>query len=253
MAARDPRAAGLPPLVGPAAVSEGLCINPYTRSAFVVDMGGVSSAPPAAASSFSPQFLACQMAARDHLVPVRHWILMAIHVQEGRSDAAVATAFGRATPTLNVAPTTTHETGRFRAVLWARADVPNAGTPERNAIPGFALLDGAQPGVWWSGVAYMTLYCNHTEEPVIKRSFLEATLHAISWERVAGVNQLSLRRVEAGGREWATVPFCAACAVRLTDRPKRCARCCRVFYCGAACQHAHWRAHKKLCRAFVPL
>ncbi len=74
-------------------------------------------------------------------------------------------------------------------------------------------------------------------------------------ERVAGVAQLSRLRLtlDLSGRPVTsyTVPSCAACAVRLNEHPKRCKACVRVYYCGPACQLAHWNEHKALCRVAV--
>jgi tetratricopeptide (TPR) repeat protein len=41
---------------------------------------------------------------------------------------------------------------------------------------------------------------------------------------------------------------CAACGKEL-DKPKFCARCKKVAYCGAECQKAHWKTHKNECAA----
>ena len=40
--------------------------------------------------------------------------------------------------------------------------------------------------------------------------------------------------------------MCAGCGERAAGL-KLCARCRGVQYCGAECQRAHWRAHKKTC------
>jgi radical SAM protein with 4Fe4S-binding SPASM domain len=49
-------------------------------------------------------------------------------------------------------------------------------------------------------------------------------------------------------------PACANCGKTRrwdkADKPlSKCARCKAVAYCGAACQKAHWKAHKAACRA----
>ena len=49
-------------------------------------------------------------------------------------------------------------------------------------------------------------------------------------------------------------PACANCGKTRrwdkVDKPlSKCARCKSVAYCGAACQKAHWKAHKAACRA----
>jgi predicted Zn-ribbon and HTH transcriptional regulator len=49
-------------------------------------------------------------------------------------------------------------------------------------------------------------------------------------------------------------PACANCGKTRrwdkADKPlSKCARCKSVAYCGAACQKAHWKAHKAACRA----
>ena len=43
---------------------------------------------------------------------------------------------------------------------------------------------------------------------------------------------------------------CAACGVAARSGAplKRCARCLDAWYCGAECQHRHWRVHKLACR-----
>ena len=41
---------------------------------------------------------------------------------------------------------------------------------------------------------------------------------------------------------------CASCG-KPTDGTQRCGACRAAFYCGAACQRLHWRAHKPLCAA----
>jgi hypothetical protein len=44
--------------------------------------------------------------------------------------------------------------------------------------------------------------------------------------------------------------MCAGCGAKQTDaesRFKTCARCETTFYCSAACQKQHWKAHKKVC------
>lgn len=51
------------------------------------------------------------------------------------------------------------------------------------------------------------------------------------------------------GRE---VPRCAGCrsisAADQDDKLKQCAGCTQVWYCGSACQRAHWKTHKVACR-----
>ena len=49
-------------------------------------------------------------------------------------------------------------------------------------------------------------------------------------------------------------PACANCGKTRrwdkADKPlSKCSRCWSVAYCGAACQKAHWKAHKAACRA----
>lgn len=43
--------------------------------------------------------------------------------------------------------------------------------------------------------------------------------------------------------------FCAACRKHASSN--RCARCRRVFYCGRACQKAHWKGYKAVCEEVV--
>jgi hypothetical protein len=40
--------------------------------------------------------------------------------------------------------------------------------------------------------------------------------------------------------------FCAACRKHASST--RCARCRAVYYCGRACQKAHWKGHKAGCQ-----
>ncbi len=46
----------------------------------------------------------------------------------------------------------------------------------------------------------------------------------------------------------ASVLKCALCG-REDGKLSKCSRCERERYCGAACQRAHWKAHKKVCVA----
>ena len=73
---------------------------------------------------------------------------------------------------------------------------------------------------------------------------------AVSWTRLPGVPQLSRMRLTFGDEETSstTVPACAECGEYINAHPKRCAACQRVYYCGAACQRAHWPTHKAFCR-----
>jgi hypothetical protein len=222
---------------------EALCINPYTRTATVVQL----SAPAAAAAPDAPY----RIAARANCVPDQHWPLFAALVHTGRTDA-YAHGFFQQTLILGVRQAYTHV--EHRGVLWLRADVPDAGTPERDEVPGFALLDGAHPGVWWAGCAFLALYERHGTQPVAGRGFLETTARAaVSWARVPEVEQLTRVRITAA-TEGApvlceTVPSCARCGLKLDERPKRCGACQRVYYCTKGCQKAHWRLHKALCDA----
>jgi hypothetical protein len=43
---------------------------------------------------------------------------------------------------------------------------------------------------------------------------------------------------------------CSGCGAEdAQERFKKCARCMVARYCGAECQRAHWKAHKKTCVA----
>ena len=42
------------------------------------------------------------------------------------------------------------------------------------------------------------------------------------------------------------IPACSSCGA---DALLRCSRCLGAFYCDAACQRAHWAAHKQPCAA----
>jgi len=44
-----------------------------------------------------------------------------------------------------------------------------------------------------------------------------------------------------------TGPTCAACGTSKPGEMKRCSRCRNEWYCGRACQVAHWKKHQKLC------
>ena len=222
-----------------------LRIDPYTRTATVVRL---PATPPGVEA---PGALYRYAADANH-VPRQHWRVLAPLVHAGRTDNYVISA--GTTMDLGVRQVYTHT--EHRGMLWTRDDTTPAGTPERDAIPGFVLLDSAQPGVYWNGCAYLVLYRRDGLQTIDNLAFLEVTARAaVGWERVPGVAQLSrmILTLDQPGRPVTsyTVPSCAACGVRVDEHPRRCAACQRVYYCGRACQLAHWREHRALCRAAV--
>jgi hypothetical protein len=229
-----------------AATFPALRIDPYTRTATVVRL---PATPPGAGA---PGAMYRYAADANHMPP-RHWPLLAPLVHAGRTDGYV---FSAESSTLDLGVRQVYTHTEHRGMLWTRDDTPTAGTPERDAIPGFVLLDSAQPGVYWSGCAYLVLYRRGGVQTIDNPAFLEVTARAaVGWERVPGVAQLSRMVLtwDHPGRPVTsyTVPTCVACGVRVDEHPQRCAACQRVYYCGRACQLAHWRAHKALCRAAV--
>jgi hypothetical protein len=221
-----------------------LRIDPYARTATLVRLPATTPGAGAPGAMYG-------YAADGNNVPPRHWPLLAPLVHAGRTDGY---AFANS-PTLDLGVRQVYTHTEHRGMLWTRDDTPAAGTPERDAIPGFVLLDSAQPGVYWSGCAYLVLYRRNGVQTIENPAFLEVTARAaVGWERVPGVAQLSrmVLTVDHFGRLTSnTAPTCVACAVRVDEHPRRCSACQRVYYCGRACQLAHWRAHKALCRAAV--
>ena len=50
-----------------------------------------------------------------------------------------------------------------------------------------------------------------------------------------------------GRREVPIVRICENCGRQSGTRMMRCRRCKQAFYCGAACQRAQWKGHKREC------
>ena len=50
----------------------------------------------------------------------------------------------------------------------------------------------------------------------------------------------------------ANAECCAHCSKQGVGL-KRCSRCKQASYCGAECQNADWKRHKKTCAPLVPL
>lgn len=231
-----------------------LHINPYARTATVVELAAQPpqpAAPPTLQSALDANQLYA-FAAHANAVPTAHWPLMAPLVHAGRADNPDAYA---GSETLDVSVRLVYKHVEHRGMLYTRDDMPVAGTPERDAIPGFAFRDSAQPGVWWNGCAVLVLYERDSLKTLDIRGFLEVTARvAISWERIDGAQHLGrmVLSVDNGMvTSSATVPTCAHCGLYIDERPKRCAACQRVYYCDAACQRAHWRLHKTFCRTVV--
>jgi len=221
-----------------------LKIDPYTRSLTVVVLHA-GEEPPA---SYSTERLLRSdftfFTAAFNCVPVSHWKLFEPLVHEGRTDTP-------AEGVTNVSTRPLYRTSALRAMIYMRDDVPDAGSPERLALPGFAFRDSRHPGVWWSGVAYVSLYHRRLPQPVHDRDFLERTRQSVSWERLVGYPQLSRHRFSLehdGSISSRTLAVCSSCNAFL-EYPKRCSRCMRVNYCSEVCQRAHWRQHRAACRA----
>jgi hypothetical protein len=63
---------------------------------------------------------------------------------------------------------------------------------------------------------------------------------------------LALARKQLKMRGGAAAPPClpkAQCVVCGEPAPKRCGACGGPPYCGAVCQHSHWKVHKAACKA----
>jgi hypothetical protein len=233
-----------------AATFAALRIDPYARTATLVRLPATTPGAEAPAGDVQDMY---RYAADANNVPRQHWPLLGPLVHAGRTDGYV---FDANSPTLDLGVRQVYMHTEHRGMLWTRDDTFAAGTPERDDIPGFVLLDSAQPGVYWGGCAYLVLYRRNGQQTIDNPTFLEVTARAaVGWERVPGVEQIGRVRytIDLPGRPVTsmTVPNCAACAVRVDEHPKRCAACQRVYYCGRACQLAHWREHKPLCRAAV--
>ncbi|CAM9933882.1 unnamed protein product, partial [Heterosigma akashiwo] len=75
--------------------------------------------------------------------------------------------------------------------------------------------------------------------------------------RLLGLTEWLLPRLHRGTWQGGPEPTtCDHCGAPGSVRPRRpqdklwtCAGCCRVAYCGAACQRAAWPAHREACRA----
>jgi hypothetical protein len=217
-----------------------LKIDPYTQRKEVVLLE-VGQEPPQITVQ---QALATDrlyvFAANNENVPVSHWDLFWPLVHEHSPTAAGARPIDMSARSIFTAST-------LYAKLWLRDDMPSAGTPEREAIPGFSFVQSRNPGVWWNGVAYVTLYSRPSGAPLNDRGFLEGIL--VSWSRLEGFSQTSRVRITAG--EGArTLAVCASCHQHI-EHTKRCSRCQRVYYCNEQCQRAHWRIHKRDCVAFL--
>lgn len=233
-----------------------LLIDPYARTSTVVEL---DSTPPQAAAQTTFESIVASgqeyvFGAKANAVPIAHWPLVAPMVHAKRGDGHDFAASG----TLDVGVRMVYKHTTFRGMLWTRDDMPDAGTPERNAIPGFAFLDSAQPGVWWNGCAVLVLYERVGLSTHANRAFLEVTARAaVSWTRLPDVPQLSRWRLslgDGGVLSSFAVPACAHCGEYINaDYPKRCAACQRVYYCGPDCQRAHWKAHKTFCRLVTAL
>ena len=69
----------------------------------------------------------------------------------------------------------------------------------------------------------------------------------------SGSGEQQAATVGSGGEQQGTAEpetsRCAVCGSR--KEPRMCSGCRRVAYCSEACQKAHWRQHKKACRAVV--
>lgn len=153
-----------------------LLVDPYAQTATVVELASTPQQS-AARPTFEAVVASGQLyafAANANAVPVAHWPLFAPLVHAGRGDAHDFAA----SETLDLGVRLVYKHTTFRGMLWARDDMPPAGTPERDAIPGFRFLDSAQPGVWWNGRAALVLYERAGPRTHADRAFLEVRQRA---------------------------------------------------------------------------
>ena len=186
--------------------------------------------------------LECLFAIEAHArhTPHAHWQTI-YPLVAGTADGVAAEQAAEQAVTLEQV----YHTARFRGMLYFTA----SGKQPHDA-PGFALLDGMQPGVYWHSTAVLVLYQRSSKEPLTDCDFLARTCNVISWERVPDVKQTCQRalRYNSDGTTCSTkaIPLCAGCNGFL-QRVRRCASCERVYYCDKRCQVANWRTHKLRC------
>jgi len=220
-----------------------LRVDPYVREARVVQLQAKPEPPVLSIAQALEQGLLYYLAAHNERVPVAHWDLFDPLVHAGRSDP-------RERGLTDLSARLLYKTPVFRAVLWLRDDMPVAGSPERDAIPGFAFRDSKFPGVWWGGVGFVSLYTRDGPFSHSDVAFLEQTIGAISFTRLEEYQQCSRVKMTISNKsavKFAQLAPCASCGTFMENR-KRCMGCERIYYCSKACQHAHWAEHKGWCR-----
>jgi hypothetical protein len=227
-----------------------LLIDPWRHVAEVVELHDsaapepVTYTPGELADVFERDGRTFVVDAHKALTPRSHWLL----IDRLLDGALLSLEYGR----LMMAVFEVYNTGRIRGMLYTSDFFTHP-----PGTPGFALLDGKQPGIYWHGKAVLVLYGRRSKQPVSYRAFLEHTAtFAISWLRVPNVKQHVARlcvveppagnaEVDAFPRSYA-MPICSGCN-QYSEKLKRCAACARSHFCGLECHLAHWQVHKPRC------